>query len=312
MRKARVAQGALIASGLMAGAALFGILTAVLRLPTVGAPIQYMSVGKEYRVETVVEGDTVRDKYGGFFSSCDEVKSTCTAEGACNVLYKEGQKCNELLSPTLFVEDEKGRPVFDVEMLKEADALRIRMKKGISAVGMPSVDIGTMKGSAFFELDELEALTASIRGEDRPSYAVVGARSLLKVVSVLRRPLLLNHQIVFFANEDAQKAAQDTAKAAKDADTDEARAKAAVAKADADAAAKTLEKAKADKDAILAAIVDARAVHESLHPEYRHPWYEGGMGRGLGFLMLIVLGFGCYLLARKGAQWELAKSKEDA
>ncbi len=312
VQKARVAQGALIASGLMAGAALFGILTAVLRLPTVGAPIQYMSVGKEYRVETVVEGDTVRDKNGGFFSSCDEVKSTCTAEGACNVLYKEGQKCNELLSPTLFNEDEKGRPIYDAETIKEIDALRAGMKKEIDAVGTPGGSIGSLKGSAFLALDELEVLTASIQGEDRPGYPVVGARSLLKVVSALRRPLLLNHQIVFFANEDAQKAAQDTAKAAKDADTDEARAKAAAAKADADATAKTLEKAKADKDAILAAIVDARAVHETLHPEYRHPWYEGGMGRGLGFLMLILLGFGCYLLARKGAQWELVKTKEDA
>ncbi|MBN2430900.1 MAG: oligopeptide transporter, OPT family [Acidobacteria bacterium] len=51
MRKARSEQGILIASGLMAGAAIFGILTAILRLPDVGswfglgAIIQYLSVG---------------------------------------------------------------------------------------------------------------------------------------------------------------------------------------------------------------------------------------------------------------------------
>lgn len=51
VRKAREDQGILIASGLMAGAALQGILTAVLRLPALNAPIQYFSVGKKYVIE---------------------------------------------------------------------------------------------------------------------------------------------------------------------------------------------------------------------------------------------------------------------
>ena len=66
-------------------------------------------------------------------------------------------------------------------------------------------------------------------------------------------------------------------------------------------------KAAADKTAVLAAIADARRIHHELHPEHRHPWYEGGMGRGIGFLALVLLGFGCYLLARKGARWEMEK-----
>ncbi len=49
-RKARAEQGILIASGMMAGAAIFGILTAVLRLPDLGALIQYLSVGVDYSV----------------------------------------------------------------------------------------------------------------------------------------------------------------------------------------------------------------------------------------------------------------------
>ncbi len=47
IRKARAEQGTLIASGMMAGAAIFGILIAVLRLKEIGAPIQFISIGKK-------------------------------------------------------------------------------------------------------------------------------------------------------------------------------------------------------------------------------------------------------------------------
>jgi len=53
VRKARTEQGVLIASGVMAGAAIFGILTAVMRLPAVGALIQYVSVGVKFSVKQV-------------------------------------------------------------------------------------------------------------------------------------------------------------------------------------------------------------------------------------------------------------------
>jgi uncharacterized oligopeptide transporter (OPT) family protein len=47
-RKARSEQGILIASGMMAGAAIFGIITAVLRLPDIGAPLRYISLGVNF------------------------------------------------------------------------------------------------------------------------------------------------------------------------------------------------------------------------------------------------------------------------
>jgi len=53
VRKARSEQGTLIASGLMAGAAIFGIITAVLRLPALGAPIRFLSFGIDYSLTTV-------------------------------------------------------------------------------------------------------------------------------------------------------------------------------------------------------------------------------------------------------------------
>jgi putative OPT family oligopeptide transporter len=56
VRKARAEQGTLIASGLMAGAAIIGIVTAVLRLPQVGAPIRFVSVGEKYDLHAVVAG----------------------------------------------------------------------------------------------------------------------------------------------------------------------------------------------------------------------------------------------------------------
>ncbi len=52
-RRARADQGILIASGLMAGAAIFGVVTAVLRLPKIGAPIQFLSVGVDFSLEEV-------------------------------------------------------------------------------------------------------------------------------------------------------------------------------------------------------------------------------------------------------------------
>ena len=51
VREARKEQGILIASGMMAGAAIFGIITAVLRQAVLGAPIKYISIGERFWIE---------------------------------------------------------------------------------------------------------------------------------------------------------------------------------------------------------------------------------------------------------------------
>ncbi len=51
-------------------------------------------------------------------------------------------------------------------------------------------------------------------------------------------------------------------------------------------------------------------VSEDGKPKMRHPWFRD-VGRALGFLMLLVLGFCCYGLARLGAKWQLGGSKGD-
>lgn len=57
VREARTSQGILIASGLMAGAAIFGIVTAILRLDFTGYAIRFLSIGEIFRVESkMVDG----------------------------------------------------------------------------------------------------------------------------------------------------------------------------------------------------------------------------------------------------------------
>ncbi|MCP4146968.1 MAG: hypothetical protein GY757_04375 [bacterium] len=65
VRKARAEQGTLIASGLMAGAAIFGILVAILRLPDIGAPIRFISVGKEL----TLNGNLLKENPAHWFES---------------------------------------------------------------------------------------------------------------------------------------------------------------------------------------------------------------------------------------------------
>lgn len=50
-KDARKSQGMLIASGMMAGAAIFGIISAVTRLKEVGYPIRWLSIGVDYFTE---------------------------------------------------------------------------------------------------------------------------------------------------------------------------------------------------------------------------------------------------------------------
>ena len=57
VREARTSQGILIASGLMAGAAIFGIVTAILRLDFTGYAIRFLSIGEIFTVQSkVIEG----------------------------------------------------------------------------------------------------------------------------------------------------------------------------------------------------------------------------------------------------------------
>ena len=152
IKKARGEQVTLIAAGLMAGAAIVGLLTAVLRLTSIGAPIQYLSVGADFEVEAVVDGKPVWHD-GRYIEWCDDE----------NLKLEPNQTCNERLAKRKYVLDDQGQSALD---------------------------------------------------------------------------------------EEGQ-------------------------------------------------------------PTYRHPWYEKSIGRGIGLLMLLLLCFGCYYLARLGARWRISSEKEE-
>jgi putative OPT family oligopeptide transporter len=65
VRKARTEQGTLIASGMMAGAAIFGIITAAMRLTDLGALIQYTSVGVVFSVKDGVLNEKAASWFAG-------------------------------------------------------------------------------------------------------------------------------------------------------------------------------------------------------------------------------------------------------
>lgn len=111
VRRARSDQGILIASGLMAGAAIFGIITAVLRLPAVGAPIRFISVGEQYSFRPIVDGVDKYEKFGcqdlrlepGQHCEIRQVKNekgeTVAAVFVDGVRRPPPQRCDELALP---------------------------------------------------------------------------------------------------------------------------------------------------------------------------------------------------------------------
>jgi putative OPT family oligopeptide transporter len=96
VRKARGDQGILIASGLMAGAAIFGIITAILRQPALGAPIQYISIGEEFWLEPAkTTGDLVlqtkaADWFDGLTGQGISLGMFVLLAVACFMLAKQG------------------------------------------------------------------------------------------------------------------------------------------------------------------------------------------------------------------------------
>jgi len=84
VRTARAEQGTLIASGMMAGAAIFGIITAVLRLPDIGAPLQYITVGVKLGV---VDGQLTELGEAGYYEHYGQIISLLALVGLAVVCF---------------------------------------------------------------------------------------------------------------------------------------------------------------------------------------------------------------------------------
>ena len=96
MRNARAEQGTLIASGLMAGAAIFGIITAAMRVPKFGAPIRFISQGVEFTLE-MVRGTPVLEEhsmawYEGFTGQAIGLVMYVVLAFACFLLARLGAR----------------------------------------------------------------------------------------------------------------------------------------------------------------------------------------------------------------------------
>jgi putative OPT family oligopeptide transporter len=84
VRRARAEQGTLIASGMMAGAAIFGIITAVLRLPDIGAPLRFITIGVDFEM---VEGQLKEVAEAHYYEAYGQIISLLALIGLAVVCF---------------------------------------------------------------------------------------------------------------------------------------------------------------------------------------------------------------------------------
>jgi len=95
IQNARREQGTLIASGMMAGAAIIGILSAVLRLKEVGAPIRHLSVGVDFFYHTSKAGNVLlksnpAEWFAGFEGQILSLVMFVLLAASCYLLARKG------------------------------------------------------------------------------------------------------------------------------------------------------------------------------------------------------------------------------
>jgi hypothetical protein len=95
IQNARREQGTLIASGMMAGAAIIGIISAVLRLKEVGAPIRHLSLGVDFFYKTSEAGNVLlkhaaQPWYKGFTGQIISLVAFVLLGVACFLLARKG------------------------------------------------------------------------------------------------------------------------------------------------------------------------------------------------------------------------------
>jgi putative OPT family oligopeptide transporter len=235
VRSVRAEQGTLIASGLMAGAAIVGIVTAVLRLPAVGAPIRFISVGEQFEFHAVVEG---KDKYDAF--TCEDL--LLSAGQSCEV--RDVGVPDKGTVTAVFVDGERIPDVPPCGMLRVDPGQACAMRE-VEAGKDPVAHVDCVPVAPVTSCDRL-ALPPESRCE-----AVEVPAETRKVVFVDGRqhpPMTSCGQL---------------------------------------------------------RIPDGATCDETLVGSAAH-WYEGRTGQWIGLIMLGVLGFLCYLLARVGARWAIA------
>jgi uncharacterized oligopeptide transporter (OPT) family protein len=114
-KDARAAQGSLIASGLMAGAAIIGIITAVTRLVEVKAPIRFFSFGERFSLVTSSQGNTIlqgveQDWFKGFAGQSLGLAALILLGILCYLLSRKGASWELADAKSSEVEDRSATP----------------------------------------------------------------------------------------------------------------------------------------------------------------------------------------------------------
>ena len=172
VRQARSEQGMLIASGLMAGAAIFGIITAILRLPGLGAPIRHISVGEDYRLEAVVDGEVVRQD-GHVVQSCDQVS------------LKQGQSCNLLLKSIPYKLDQQGLVTYEPARIREIKQRLAKLTQIAQRIQSKPEHLASRDQMLQIANDLRTQLERITQGQ-APAAPLVGAGKLLRAATAWR------------------------------------------------------------------------------------------------------------------------------
>ena len=130
IKNARREQGTLIASGMMAGAAIIGIVSAVLRLKEVGAPIRHLSLGVDFFYKTSESGNvllkhTAQPWYAGFTGQMISLVAFVVLAASCYFLARKGAAWE--LNPPADRPGPGGAPGTDAPYRGDRDAAKARL-----------------------------------------------------------------------------------------------------------------------------------------------------------------------------------------
>jgi putative OPT family oligopeptide transporter len=285
VKKARAEQGTLIASGLMAGAAIFGILTAVFRLPALGAPIRHLSVGAHYYMAPVVEGQIVWEtEHEGKTIKVEvdddgKISSMPTCE---QIKLKEGQACDPNLFAQEYVRDKSGKIILKKHKITESKgyeldeqeqkALEDDQLKAFKLYGPRNYQAAEVDGKVIWQGEEGTGPRIDSKGRITvmPGCAVEPDKCKKKLQQYTRNP---QGKIVLVDKREAEE----------------------ITSQGYELNGEELWQIK-------------KGFYKAPHLV---PWYHETTGKMVGFIMLLVLCLACYLLARLGANWALAGRKEE-
>ncbi len=270
VRKARSEQGILLASGMMAGAAILGIFSAVTRIPDIGAPIRHASVGVEIHliqedVITALRQDALQRE------AREEFNNSFTDAAGLEHNYKEVIKAVKIAN-------ERGAIAEVLPLLEEAHASEVVTADLLEFVRKRALENELREVAADWDSDDLFRML----GEQ-----VTEGRTTREVVNAVRDDAALQDALKLAATNDSLFRALDTLEALLD---------------------------QGEEHEVLLTTVEGLAAEGPVLSLDETPkeWFAGRAGNAVALVMLVLLGFVCFLLARWGAGGTLREEDAEA